>query len=308
MVTSWQASRSTKPIDLNHIRQSQQSQREIETPSWTWIIENYATELLQYSMWFIYLFSVFKNLNPKSSWWWLKLPNFRKFHVTIHECLQCRYIEMNTIPLFIGIIVDGRLQSQKKSCTSKDCRGLDVPMYCCRCLANVITHRIWSANPVFFVGILKAWKIKTLWYSENKEFAYHHRKPRLRSGALSHCLYAKRNLVWVCWCWKRYLSSHINMFHKFHAQHDKWIRITNPSTYIINSRSTIHNYHLLPKPSSRGFKGFTKTIPFNHGLRWRLRCPPPHVSQESDQLLLGLMGHDLNEEGGTYGGIFWCIP
>lgn len=116
MVTSWQASRSTKPIDLNHIRQSQQSQREIETPSWTWIIENYATELLQYSMWFIYPFSVFKLLNPKSSWWWLKLPNFRKFHVTIHECLQlqCRYIEMNTIPFFIGIIVDGRLQSLKK--------------------------------------------------------------------------------------------------------------------------------------------------------------------------------------------------
>ena len=170
MVTSWQASRSTKPIDLNHIRH-----REIETPSWTWIIESYATELLQYSMWFIYLFSVFKLLNPKSSWWWLKFRNFRKFHVTIHECLQCRYIEMNTIPFFIGIIVDGRLQSQKKSCTSKDCRGLDVPIYCCRCLANG-TVLIGFEVPIqcFLLGSWKLEKSQPFDTQKNKEFAYHH--------------------------------------------------------------------------------------------------------------------------------------
>ena len=196
---------------------------------------------------------------------------------------------------------------KKKSCTSKDCRGLDVPMYC-KLFSQWYSSDFVSANPMFFVGILKAWKFppfdtqKTRICVPSPQCACvleHFHTACMQSETWFECVDAGRDI---------YLHIWETFFLKFHAQHDKWIRITNPSTYIINSRSTIHNYHLLPKPSSRGFKGFTKTIPFNHGLRWRLRCPPPHVSQESDQLLLGLMGHDLNEEGGTYGGIFWCIP
>lgn len=189
-----------------------------------------------------------------------------------------------------------------KSCTSKDCRGLDVPMYCCRCLANG-THQIWrSANPVFFVGILKALN-PILWYSITRICVPSPQAaPAFWSTFTLLVCKAKPGLsvlmleeIFIFTYEKHFFSSSmLNMTNAYE------LRIQSPIR-IINSTSTIHNYHPLPQTQQPRFQGFYQNIPFNHSLRWRLRCPPPHVSQESDQLLLGLMGHDFNEEG-SYGG------